>query len=628
MDIGTYGANIDVDKTINKLLEVERQPLYRIKAEIEFKKLLKKAYEELENRLYRLDKLSKRLYGIEEPFSAKRVVSSAPSIITAKANKYATKNTVKVRVIRKAKRHTFHSDSIPKGLKLPKSTFTIRVGKEIKEINFLGGNIIDLKKIIEEKANTIIQTSLIEESDDSYILVLSSKKTGIGGEVILTEKGNLFEKIGIFKPDYKKKATIKIDFKKTIQSNGVITIFPKKDVKLEEGDRIVVKYKIDSEFKGLKNSDEPMIFVKLFGKVIGGFSLIRKAPKIKKGFPSVFVSIGNSEYIPLKVKSDEAIYYVKATTQGTLKNILIKKEKGTLLKVKKIMIYNERKARLSRFKHIISKPENAILEVNGIKVERETNHNINDIVKGISLDIHSEDKEKVVELKVENDIEKAVSYIKDWVEAYNKVMEYINDNIRISEATRRYRGNRIRNYEDYLKEKLQNGLFVGDLMAIELKNILVNTVSIFYPNKEKPAYHSLYEIGIFSGNQYNWREKKGKLEIDEGKLRKALRENPISVRELFGSDNNNDFRVDNGVAFNIRKKIRPYITKAQRGILSTRLFTLNENIKSLEDRANSIDERVRRYEERLRYEFYRMQRVVESNKNLSRWLENQLNKLK
>ncbi len=55
---------------------------------------------------------------------------------------------------------------------------------------------------------------------------------------------------------------------------------------------------------------------------------------------------------------------------------------------------------------------------------------------------------------------------------------------------------------------------------------------------------------------------------------------------------------------------------------------MNENIKSLEDRANSIDERVRRYEERLRYEFYRMQRVVESNKNLSRWLENQLNKLK
>ncbi len=72
----------------------------------------------------------------------------------------------------------------------------------------------------------------------------------------------------------------------------------------------------------------------------------------------------------------------------------------------------------------------------------------------------------------------------------------------------------------------------------------------------------LYQIGVSTGEiNAKWETiREGKLIIDEAKLVEVLSENPEGVQDFFGSDNDGDNRIDNGLAFKMESILDPYVS--------------------------------------------------------------------
>ena len=166
--------------------------------------------------------------------------------------------------------------------------------------------------------------------------------------------------------------------------------------------------------------------------------------------------------------------------------------------------------------------------VNGPQtIERSTN---NFSINGITFNL-MKDNAGPVELSVTSDTTKAVELIKGFVDKYNEVLDKINSKLSekreyayaplTSDQKEAMTEEDIKQWE----EKAKSGLLVNDSIlrsiATNLRNAVVESVS--------GSGLSLSSIGIKSNS---WVDK-GKLYIDEEKLKNALSENPNEVFSLF-----------------------------------------------------------------------------------------------
>ncbi|MFN3243501.1 MAG: flagellar filament capping protein FliD [Planctomycetota bacterium] len=219
--------------------------------------------------------------------------------------------------------------------------------------------------------------------------------------------------------------------------------------------------------------------------------------------------------------------------------------------------------------------QDAKLEVNGVTAYRSTN-TISDLFNGITLDLKSADLAETVTITVATDGEETSTNVKEFVEAYNSLVDFFEAQNQVDEE-----GN-------------ASGPLFGDTTLRSIRSSLRSIVggSVETGNE---AFQLLSQIGITADTQ-------GKLEFNQSKFEEALAEDEDAVTALFSS---NTF----GIAKSLEDQIDLY-TDSVDGLIKTRTEGFDRRIKQTKDRIEDAERRLTLYEERLTQKYANLETLL------------------
>lgn len=241
---------------------------------------------------------------------------------------------------------------------------------------------------------------------------------------------------------------------------------------------------------------------------------------------------------------------------------------------------------------IYTKGQDAEFTVDGVKATSSSN-NID--MNGISFTINGTGN---VNISSTIDEDATFNKIKDFVNDYNKLIDTFNK----AATESRPKSDKYSYYEPMTDEE-KKGLSEDEIKKYEeqaKKGFLYRSEHLdkFLRGMRENVYKSidiggksisLYEIGITTSQDYN---SGGKLEIDEQKLKQALRERSSDVKQLFTSEN--------GIANKIKKNIddaigtKGYLTQKAgiKGTISDKNNDLTKEIEEISKRLSAEKQRL------------------------------------
>lgn len=255
----------------------------------------------------------------------------------------------------------------------------------------------------------------------------------------------------------------------------------------------------------------------------------------------------------------------------------------------------------------------AVYYYNGTKLESATNK-VN--VNGMEITLKAKTTEPVT-IQTEKDIDGIVKSLKEFVTAYNELMDDLNTKLTTKtkstyepltdEEKEKMTDKQIEKIENYIKE----GLFYRDESLMAVRDTLRDTMGEVV--KETTKYSTLYSIGIRTGD---WREQ-GKLHIDEeGEklLRKALEENPEDVMKIFAGSGDDE---EQGIFTRIYKRMYASKDSLSCSLDEVRSFgsfyndkLLTKEMKSNAEKIEELNKKYNEQETRLYKKFTAMEKTI------------------
>lgn len=282
--------------------------------------------------------------------------------------------------------------------------------------------------------------------------------------------------------------------------------------------------------------------------------------------------------------------------------------------------------------------KNSKVTINGVSTERSTN---NFTINGLNFELleKTTQEETITTTRNTDDI---FDGIKSFVEEYNTLIKGLNSLVDAKSDYKDYPpltdDQRKEMSESEIKaweKKAKTGLLGGDN---DISSFLSQMRLALY-KKPDSAKYALYDIGIETSK--DWKER-GKLEIDEDKLRKMISADPTAIQELFTysetkiDDNGNKIPDGNqgiAVSFNTIIKATANTSSGSPGTLVSLagvsgFATDKDNI--LSDQMNKMTDKIKSlkvaYEkEKTRYwrQFNEMEKVLANLSAQSGWLTQQ-----
>ena len=651
------GSGIDTQDVIRKLIEIDRQPLKRLESDNQGYDVKIKAWEALGERVKDLSTKSRDLYSVLGVFNNRLFISSNPAVIDGTVASGAQSIRKKVIVEQLASRHEIHTNPIAIKKKLPLGNISVKIGDIKKDLKFTGGDIEKFKDFLNEELGDHIEPSLISAQDDTIILKLRSKKSGENGNLEFEDHNNLLIETGLVEPRAKQTS---INFQRNDISSNVNSSKLRYKVK-DEGDKLewsngTVRVKLRDNYTAKKGAHLSLnLFAKkgkskddnLIPKTIENLSI---GPNISAQVGELKVSakpLIRTREIPLEgfdwkvLKARTRLTFIYEDQKGNSKRLSLSRSlvegqsrvwKIPLSKLpanSKITALDFNTNATNEIQHLTFNSEkelqaineiqpgrDAIIKLDGVPLRRPSNQSLSDIIPGVSLTLKEVSK-KPVNLEVKVDDESIIKKIKDWVGSYNVVQTFTREagrsaiNVDIAPPSS---GNQDRN-------QATGGIFATDSTIRQLTNQSYNVVAAAYP-ANAGGYRLLSEIGVSTGRiGSRWQDiNDGLLKIEDEKLKKAVNTNIRAIQRLFGSDNNNDIRLDNGIAFNMEKTLKPYLL-TDRGLISVRIGLLKTKISSNKDRIAKKEDVLERKKISLRLQFGRMERAVQKNRSMGKYLQ-------
>ncbi|MGE5630859.1 MAG: flagellar filament capping protein FliD [Caulobacteraceae bacterium] len=268
-------------------------------------------------------------------------------------------------------------------------------------------------------------------------------------------------------------------------------------------------------------------------------------------------------------------------------------------------------------------------------------------VNGISFSLKSTSA-AAVELKVSGDPTKTFDLIKNFVSKYNEIVDKINGEL--SEARNRDYAPLTDDQKEAMsesqvtqwEEKARSGMLKNDSL---LEGLLSNMRNALFKDI-KDVGGTLYSIGITTGT---W-EQKGKLVINETKLKDAITNNPDLVTSIFTKESSTAYSPDlsaadrakrndeNGIANRIYDILQDYIRTSRdsnnkKGMLLERAGItgdaseyqnmLADQIKAKEASIETLLDRMTEKEDRYYKQFTAMETALNQMNSQSAWLSQQ-----
>ena len=230
--------------------------------------------------------------------------------------------------------------------------------------------------------------------------------------------------------------------------------------------------------------------------------------------------------------------------------------------------------------------QNALLSINGTNITSTSNKVTSDVSRlaGITIDLNKVSEEddngvkKSTKLSVEQDSTELINAVKSFIEEYNNTMSKID-------------------------EVTANG---ADLQRETTLSSFKNTMRTFATSRNDTNggdYMLLSQIGISTGkaDSSNLSTDTDKLQLDEEALKKALEENPESVKALLAGDD--------GVLSHIEDSVEQML-QATTGFFDVKTSTLDSDIKKMEEKITKQQTKINSYQKQLENKFSQMELVI------------------
>ncbi|MGB4503848.1 MAG: flagellar filament capping protein FliD, partial [Syntrophaceticus sp.] len=285
----------------------------------------------------------------------------------------------------------------------------------------------------------------------------------------------------------------------------------------------------------------------------------------------------------------------------------------------------------------------ASFEINGLS--GLTSHDNTYTVNGVTFYFKGADPNKAVTVSLEQDIDRIVDVIKDFVETYNEILESVNKKLYeqrfpsyspLTEEQIRDGGLTDRQIDAW-EEKARSGLLKGDTilsgalaeMRAALSSIVQGitdevTVTKGFEEFTGPA-NQLSIIGITTGHY----QERGKLHLDEKMLRDALESNADAVVNLFTRATDADGNeitdpAQKGIAVRLYDSINNAMSRITRqagsaGSLYDDSY-ISRTVRQIDERMARMEEQYLRLEERYYRQFTYLEQAIAKLNTQSMWL--------
>jgi flagellar hook-associated protein 2 len=653
-DINLPGISnkVDVKEIIEGLVKVESKKLDRLEEAKGKLDSEKSAWVSLGNKMKALQETSKELYGFRAPFDNKIAISSKEALLTAKAARVAQPARSTIRIEQVARNERIVSDPVQNEQifkRIPALKF--KIGEEEVSVHFDGGRVDDLVKALNEQAGDQITAKVARDTKDTSVIIIESKKSGEKNRIMVTDDSSVdfFKQIGMLEEGEALRvdtAFIEDRFEAPTDAvrhridNGILMLEPKGEVKFNLDDAIVSKDSVYIKIK-IRAVDIPKVEVpeqkvswpklKGIGKVqvrdveIEGGSSIPNIVEAKPPPVEAPVVVDNRVFGVVDTRGQKSIvkidYLDQEFKEYSFKSTDLFPEGS---KIKSISFTNGNTQRKIEYKdlviediarregivpkHLVQEGQDAVIYIDGVKVQRESNE-IDDAVMGVNLQLKAESEEDVV-VTVDRDYEQITAKIIDMIAKYNELLKFINEGMKVVPSGK-------------LGEENEVGVLTGDITVFGLKNKLQSIMMNPYPTEKGRELALLAQIGISMGaHGTSWSDiKGGYLSVDEDKFIETLRKYPEEVKQLFGSDTNNDMVIDNGVALVMEKNLKGY-TDPQGGIVTYHIRNKDTEIKNQQQRIDDWNEHLEDYRKKLESDFTIMQQALHELEQNQKSLEN------
>lgn len=242
---------------------------------------------------------------------------------------------------------------------------------------------------------------------------------------------------------------------------------------------------------------------------------------------------------------------------------------------------------------ILDEGQSAIFEVNGLKIERDTN-TIDDAIEGLTFkltNVHQGSDSELI--TIASDTEKMTQAVKEFVEQYNSVMNQISTQMDVGDPS---------------LEDNKIGALTGDSALMRLQSGLRSLMTRNLEGDFSGEIKNVEDLGITI-------DRDGIATLDETVFNEVLQNDPTNVARFFyhqetksetiiehGEDVTKSRTQKNGMSELLRNFIDTYISSAS-GIISTKNETYDRMLKDINQQIDVFNDRVDKKRDRYIQQF-------------------------
>ena len=664
-------SGIETGKIIQKLKEVEKRPIVRLERRKQEINLENQALQGLQKIVKELQDSVRVLYGFDTRYEEKKLVSDPPGFVQGIPNKKAQLGDHKIDVKNLTNELTIKSRPVKLKEKIPAGSIVLNGKKK----TFKGGTLKDFEEFLNKNYSDVLIARRVRMNPKEETLVIKSKREGKKGLFKIKDPDSLLKKLDIYDPDHKKKleeeqpleaiqreefvpflfdpvrvgivkegpANISQDRKSlvlgkqaarnlltapphhenkklkflSLNVSSQLTPPPPKDTsptRLDFGPTRSINIKgihLDTyNASRMREKEEPLIKDSDYGIRINS----------KKDSQEIsFKGKSRRQRIPITVDMNSIDFYTRETK-------VIFSDPAWVYEVRSAPKKEDSskegfvQEQADMFPNLLKPAQNAKINLDGIDIERDSNKGLNDIIDGVQLDLLKKTDQPII-VSISNDHEKIKKQIQTFIDTYNKLLRFSREN-----TTAKNLATKPGKFDKMAKLKGATGILITNLSVRSLVNGLKTRASNPYPSFRKPHIKILQTIGISTGEiGARWEDiSQGYLQLNEKTLMKALIESPLAVKDFFGSDTNQDRKLDNGFAYIMHEFLRPYAQDYGRGILYSSIKSNKERVRQIDKKIVQIEEKADRYEDKLKRKFGAMESAIHKQKSISEELKNKL----
>lgn len=255
----------------------------------------------------------------------------------------------------------------------------------------------------------------------------------------------------------------------------------------------------------------------------------------------------------------------------------------------------------------------ATFEINGLQTTRKSN---TFTISGVNFTLQ-DNFTAPVRVNVSNNTDKAVESIKNFVTKYNELIATLNGKI-TEERYRDYgpltdaqREGLTDKQAEQWEEKAKSGLLKNDSILSSGLNQMRSNWYLAVSGLTG-EFKQLTDIGITTSTNYMDR---GKLVINETKLKEALEKDPQSVMDLFSK--NGETTSGKGIVRRLRESVADTVSKieqrAGRSTWTNTQFVLGRNLRDMDDQISRFESRLVQVEDRYWRQFTAMEKAIQNS---------------